>query len=66
MNIWTQCGPDLELRMRKVMLDGLDAVVQAGTGLLTKLEVCRHTAGPTPWPAHLLPGLPSGGAPPQI
>ncbi len=46
MNIWTQSDPESEFKMTKVLLDSLDAVVQADSDLLSKMEVDRPIAGP--------------------
>jgi hypothetical protein len=39
MNIWTQSDADSELKMKKVLLDGFDAVVQADGDLLSMIEI---------------------------
>jgi len=46
MRIWTQGDRESELRMKTVLLDGLDAVVQARSDVLSKMEVDRSIAGP--------------------
>jgi hypothetical protein len=46
MKIWTQGDQESERKMKTVLLDGLDAVVQAPADLLSKLRVDRPTANP--------------------
>lgn len=46
MKIWTQGDRESELRMKTVLLDGLDAVVQARSDVLSKMEVDRSIDGP--------------------
>lgn len=46
MKIWTQGDQDSELKMKTVLLDGLDSVVQAQSDVLSRIEVDRPIAGP--------------------
>ena len=46
MKIWTQGDQDSELKMKTVLLDGLDSVVQAQSDVLSRIEVDRPVAGP--------------------
>ena len=46
MKIWTQGDEESELKMRTVLLEGLDFLVQARSDVLSKIEVDRFTAGP--------------------
>jgi len=46
MRIWTQGDQESEVRMKTVLLDGLDAVVQAQSDVLSKMEVDRSIDGP--------------------
>jgi len=46
MKIWTQGDQESERKMKTVLLDGLDAVVQAPGDLLSRIRVDRPTANP--------------------
>lgn len=46
MKIWTQNDPGSEFKMKTVLLDGLDAVVQAESDVLSRIEVDRPITGP--------------------
>jgi hypothetical protein len=46
MKIWTQSDPESEFKMKKVLLDGLDTVVQAESDVLSKLQVDRPITAP--------------------
>jgi hypothetical protein len=46
MRIWTQSDPDSERKMSTVLLDSLDAVVQADGDLLSRIRVNRPVASP--------------------
>ncbi|MBI4965235.1 MAG: DUF5309 family protein [Desulfomonile tiedjei] len=46
MKIWTQGDQDSEFKMKAVLLDGLDSVVQAQSDVLSRIEVDRPVSGP--------------------
>jgi hypothetical protein len=46
MKIWTQGDQGSEFKMKTVLLDGLDAVVQADSDVLSRMEVDRPITGP--------------------
>jgi hypothetical protein len=46
MKIWTQSDPDSEFKMKTVLIDGLDSVVQAKSDVLSKIELDRSISTP--------------------
>jgi hypothetical protein len=46
MKIWTQADQESERRMKSVLLDGLDAVVQAESDVLSKIKTDRPASSP--------------------
>ena len=46
MNIWTQSDMESEMKMKKVLLDGFDAVVQADSDILSMIEVGDPISAP--------------------
>ena len=46
MKIWTQGDPDSECKLKTVLLDGLDAVVQAESDALARIKVDEPVTGP--------------------
>ncbi|MFZ5868247.1 MAG: SU10 major capsid protein [Thermodesulfobacteriota bacterium] len=46
MKVWTQADQESERRMKSVLLDGLDAVVQAESDVLSRIKVDRPAASP--------------------
>ncbi len=46
MKIWTQGDPKSEFKMKTVLLDGLDSVVQAQGDVLSKIKLDRSIASP--------------------
>ena len=46
MNIWTQSDMESEMKMKKVLLDGFDAVVQADCDILSMIEVGDPISAP--------------------
>jgi len=46
MKIWTQGDRESEFKMKTVLLDGLDSVVQAQSDVLSRIGVDRPIAGP--------------------
>ncbi len=46
MNIWTQSDMESEMKMKKVLLDGFDAVVQVDSDVLSMIEVGDPISAP--------------------
>ena len=46
MKIWTQGDQESEFKLKTVLLDGLDSVVQAQSDVLSKIRVDRSIATP--------------------
>jgi len=46
VKLWTQGDQESELKMKNVLLDGLDSVVQAQSDVLSKMRVEEPAASP--------------------
>jgi hypothetical protein len=46
MKLWTQSDPESERKLKKILLDGLDKVVQAQSNVLSKIKVGKPVATP--------------------
>lgn len=46
MKLWTQSDEESEFKMKTVLLDGLDSVVQSRADVLSKIKVAKPVAGP--------------------